>query len=191
MALVETPGDATANTFATEAEFDAYHALRVPLLGFPTTADATQKEAALRQAAVLLGQLFVWTGSAVDATQALVWPRKGMSTLNGFAILNTVIPDELKNAQSEFAGLIGESDIFSAGGGGSAVAQQNVSKVKAGSVEVGFGPLNEETLDLALRMKSPEFGWASDTVPQTVRNLLVPSWWKFEAIGEDVIFAVM
>ena len=192
MALIELPGTSVSNTYATEAEFDAYHALRVPQISWALSASDAQKEAALRQAATLLDALFRWTGSPVDATQALTWPRDGMSTRNGFAIANTVVPNELKSAQSEFAAQMGAADLFSTGGGGSVVAQQNVNKVKAGSVEVGLGALNEETLDLALRMKSPEFAWSTDVVPQTVRNLLVTSWWESDAIADNtIIFGAM
>lgn len=193
MALTVTPGDAAADSYATLVEFDAYHLIRTPgLVWAVTTATDPQKENALRIAANLLDAIFQWTGAPVDDVQRLTWPRGNMLTRNGFEILTTVVPQELKDAQSEWAGLLGTSDLFSAGGGGTSAQQQNVAGVKAGSVDVKFGALNEETVDLTLRLKSPEFAWSADSVPQTVRTILVASWWTQTLVDPaGIIFGVM
>src|SRR5678815_4418488 len=100
--LIATPGAADANTYATDIEADAYNESRLHTEDW-TNASDTDKEAALIDAARLLDASFKWTGTPASSVQALTWPRTGMFTRNGFPIDPTIIPLELKNAQSEFA----------------------------------------------------------------------------------------
>jgi|SRR6185436_7470083 len=184
MALIVTPGAADANSFATLDEFNAYHATRIPALPWLATATDAQKEAVLIMGARLLGTCFTWRGSAVDDVQALVFPRSGLLTRNGFALPTSgaaSIAIDLKNAQCEWAGQIGATDLIS----DDSAAQSNVLAVKAGSVGVTFQQVNtstQESVDMILRRMTSEFAYLSKEVPGEVRRLLVPSWYKQPSI---------
>lgn len=186
MALVTTPGAADADSYATVAEFDTYWAARTPKLTWIATATNDQKEAALRTAAWLLDSLFTWTGTAVDATQALTWPRSGMLNRNGFAIPTTVNPGELKRAQCEFAGQLGAGDRLV----DNAALKAGVTSVKAGSVAVSFKEIDESADETIRRMGSDLF-YVSKTVPDAVRQLLVPGWYVEASIKRPFIFGAM
>src|SRR5580765_5673762 len=113
MPLVETPGDPTANTYATVTEADAYNAGR-PFGTAWAALTPEQKEGALAYAAALLDAAFVWTGSPsleANPSQKLCWPRVGMFTRNGVPIDPMVIPKELKDAQSEYARQASVADL--------------------------------------------------------------------------------
>lgn len=190
MSLVATPGAADANSYATLAEFNAYMATRVPALTWFATATDPQKEATLIMGARFLDALFTWTGTAVDAVQDMSWPRNGMLTRNGFAILNTVIPQALKDAQCEFAAQIGAGDRFS----DDAAAKSNLSSVKAGSVAVTFQTVDtstSESVDMIIRRMSSELAYVSKAVPDAVRQLLVASWFEQPSILRPIMFGAM
>jgi hypothetical protein len=159
LTLVATPGSATANSYATVEEADTYHEGR--LFSSWADADPDVKISALVMAARLLDATpGAWTGAPTDAVQALGWPRIGMLSRNGFALLETEIPVDLKNAQAEYADQLIASNITATN---DAVAQ-GISRVKAGPVEVTFKEgLTQETAMAAM-------------LPDAVRLLLVPSW---------------
>jgi len=104
--IVTTAGSAAANSYASAAEADQYDDNRPAASSSDTwaTATATQKTEALLWATKLIDRLVEWTGSAVDATQALQWPRIGMVKPTGFEHVGEMtIPQELKDATSEYA----------------------------------------------------------------------------------------
>lgn len=190
MALVTTSGAADANSYATAADLAAYVLTRpfVPAW-YATGTDAT-KEAALRMAARLLDSLFDWTGSAVDATQALTWPRNGMFTRNGFAIETTTIPTALKEAQCEFALMLAAGDRLA----DNDALKQGITSVKAGSVAVTFKDTDEsssEAVDNRIRLLEQDMQWASNTVPDAVRQLLVPSWFIANTLKRPLFFEAL
>lgn len=196
MALVTTPGAADADSYATLAEANTYHSTkRYPALSGWAAATATDavKEAALRLAAILLDRMFEWNGSAVDSTQARVWPRTGMLTRNGFAIPTsgaTSIPTDLKEAQAEFAGQLIQSDRLS----DNDAAKKGITSVKAGSVAVTFKDVDvssAESLDAQLRLMGSELAYLHKTVPDVVRFLLVPSWYRENTIKRPFLFGAM
>lgn len=178
MALVITPGSATAESYATVAEFDAYWASRLPAITWIATATEAQKEAALRAAARFLDAAPDWTGEAVDDVQALAWPRSGMLTRNGFDIATSgaaSITSPLKNAQCELAGQLGAGDLLS----DNDAAKLGIASVKAGSVAVSFQNIDNsslESVDLLIRRLTSEFNYLM--LPGEVRRLLVPSWFN-------------
>lgn len=180
MALVTTPGSATADSYATVAEFDTYRANRLPAIAWAVTATTAQKEAALVMAARLLDALFTWTGAAVDDVQALAWFRSGMFTRNGFPIPTSgaaSIQQPLKDAQSEFALQLGNTDLVS----DDDALKSNLASVKAGSVAVSFKNLDTSTvegLDMLIFRLNSEYFYLSKIVPDAVRQLLVPSWYE-------------
>lgn len=115
ISLNATVGSASANSFVTEAEADAYLEAR-PNSGAWT--GTTTKQQALIQSTRLLSAL-TWQGTRVDATQALSWPRQWVQDLDApvgttyFA--TTVVPQWLKDATCELALEVlkaGTTDLF-------------------------------------------------------------------------------
>lgn len=128
MALTTTVGGASSDSFASLAEYQAYGALRGWTL---SGADATD-EINLLKAMDALQRRYSYVGYRVTSTQALAWPRVTSILVEGYAVLTTVIPQDIKDAQCEMAYLIqGGATPFATVSGG-AVAR---SKVKAGPVE--------------------------------------------------------
>ncbi len=191
MAIDTTVGGANANSWASVAEFRAFVEVRLPASATVSAATDALVESALQAACRNINQNFDWTGSAVDAVQALTWPRSGMLTRNGFAIATTVNPKELKDAQCEMAfQIIAGIDLV----GDNAAAQQNVLGVKAGSVSVQFQQTNtstNEAVDLSLRRLTSEWAYLSNAVPGEVRRLLVPSWYHQPTVSKALIFTAM
>lgn len=191
MAIDTTPGGASANSYATVAEFKTYRTNRLPSVAGVLTASDAQIEAGLIVAARALDASFDWTGSAVDSTQALTWPRKGMLTRNGFAVPTsgaTSIRPELKDAQCEWAyQLLAGIDTTS----DNDAAKQGISSVRAGDVAVAFQNVNtstEESVDMIIRRLGSEFNYLN--APGEVRRLLVPSWFSQPSIKRPALFEV-
>ena len=99
MALTVTPASATANSYATVAEADAYLAVRGDTSTW-TALTPGAKEAKLQWAAIYLDTL-TFKGTRSTSTQALQWPRIGVWDRDGFDVDG--IPQALKNAQAEMA----------------------------------------------------------------------------------------
>ena len=192
MALITTPGAANADSFATVAEFKVYRDSRFPQVAAVLAASDSVIEAALIVSARALGASFTWTGAAVDAIQALTWPRSGMLTRNGFPIATSgaaSITAPLKDAQCEWAyqflaGVDTTSD--------SDALRQGVSSVKAGSVAVSFQSIdtsNSEAMDALVRRFNSDFDYLN--APGEVRRLLVPSWYKQPGFKRPALFKVL
>lgn len=147
--IIATVGGATSNSYATHAEANTYFDERLAL-NPPWVASG--QEAALIMAARLLDALAQpfktffpgnvpyyrvrrqWTGTAASATQRLAWPRVGMYDHKGAEIASTVIPQALKDAQSELAGqLLAEDRTLD-----NSVITQGLTSLRAGSVSLGF-----------------------------------------------------
>jgi len=157
MELDAEPGSATANSFLTVEEADDI------LSGRPSTyttawfedADDDDKAAALIWATTIIGARTCWTGGASLETQALTWPRIGMTNRNGFAIPEDVVPYELKVATAELALKLLSADLTA----DNDASAQGLKRVKAGPVEVEW---KDEVAAAAL--------------PGIVQDYLVPSW---------------
>jgi hypothetical protein len=188
LTLVETPGAANANTYATLAEANAYNDSRLHVDDW-TTATDEQKKAGLIDAARLIDASFVWTGTAADGVQSLTWPRTGMLTRNGFPIAATVIPQQLKDAQSELARQLVSADRTS----DNDADKLGIAEVKAGPVDVTFrnkstsGETIEER-DANIIEAGPGFWWKSRAMPDAVVMLLVPSWFIRDLITRPLVF---
>lgn len=157
----------------------------MPALSEPGSQAA--KENLLIAAAMVLDACFKWTGAAVDSVQALTWPRSGMLTRNGFPIDTVTIPAELKNAQCELALQMLAGDRMA----DNSAAAAGVSMVKAGSVEVQFQSVDSstyESVDMIIRRLGSEFLYVSNSIPQAVRMLLVPSWYDQPSIFRKAVF---
>ncbi len=149
-----TPGGPTANSYETLAEAELYFASRLPVAGWAAATDPTKNILLVMATRTLdaLAQPFKtlvpaqggvaayyrvrrqWTGVAATATQALSWPRIGMYDMNGNAIAETIVPQALKDAQSELAGALSNADLTL----NNDVIVQGLTSVKAGSVALTF-----------------------------------------------------
>ena len=172
MAVIDaTVGGANANSFETHAEANAYFANRIPITP-PWVASG--EEAYLITATRLLCNLAQpyktffpaqggspayyrvrrqWLGKASTATQRLAFPRIGMFDANGNAVDPTIVPQDIKDAESEFAGQLLAGDRSQ----DNSVIIQGLNSVKAGSVALGF---NKDII--------------AQVIPDAVYNMLTP-----------------
>ena len=99
---------ASANSFATDAEFKLYANIR----NFDVPATQPDREALLMLAMdYLQGKELEMKGSRVSAAQELMYPRIGVCT-NNFTVAYTDIPSSLKKAQMELAAQANESSLL-------------------------------------------------------------------------------
>jgi hypothetical protein len=104
--LIATPGAANANTYATLSEANTYHESHVASAAWDAATD-DQKNRALVQATRELDAYLLWDGFASSTTQALAWPRTGLSDPDtGASVSGTTLPDRLIYATSEQARLL-------------------------------------------------------------------------------------
>jgi hypothetical protein len=102
--IVETgAGSATSESYASVSDFDT----RVANLGLTLPAAITttaQKEQALRRATTFMLQAYRdrWQGYRQHLTQALDWPRYGV-TVDGFYVPVDSVPSDVKNACVDLA----------------------------------------------------------------------------------------
>jgi hypothetical protein len=194
MALDTTPGAATANSYASLAEFKTYRTNRLPAVAQVLLATDPAIEVGLIMGARSLDANLDWTGSAVDAVQALTWPRTSMLSRNKFPIPSsgvTSIPQPLKDAQCEIAyQLLAGVDLVS----DNVAAQLGVSLVQAGDVRVAFqrdSLTTFEAADIFLRRLGSEFNYLSVAIPAEARRLLVESWFNQPSIFRPVLFRAL
>ena len=198
MSVESTPGSATADSYCTVAEADAYNAARLFATAWSAASTPT-KEAALKMATRLLDQIFTrsmiedgayygysgqkvtlaWTGlPTTPETQALCWPRTGMLNRNSYAIASDVIPQDLKNATAELARQLIVADTSA----NNDVEAQGIQSLSAGPVSLAF--------------REP---WRSDNgavnsivqqvIARAAQLCLVPSW--FITVASSNIFTVV
>lgn len=105
MTLNATFGSASANSYGTVVEADAYWTDRQAGAWGASTAE---KEYALIKAAQFLDNVYrgKWKGYKVNSTQALAWPRTDVTDTEGYDVSALSIPARLKYAQFEAAKLI-------------------------------------------------------------------------------------
>lgn len=111
-AIVATAGSASANSFVTDAEMDAYCDDRSNASAWNDQTDDDIKTRALFDAARDL-ELLPWAGSRTDSTQALSWPREyvvnpdlpwaTVEADDDYYFDNDVVPQRVKDAQMELA----------------------------------------------------------------------------------------
>lgn len=105
LVLDATVGGASANSYADEADGDAYHEGRLFATDW-TGASTADKEAALVWATRLLDMHLDWQGGKYTLTQALRWPRFGALDRDGELIDSAILPTSLIEAVSELARLL-------------------------------------------------------------------------------------
>lgn len=189
--IVATPGSATANSYVTVVEANAYFESRLPLdpIWDPTEAVAIPQ---ILTAARMLSNIFSgskrlitpakgdpyyligmkWTGLPTNAIQAMDWPRTGMLDRLGRELASTVIPAELKQAQAELAGQLSLSDRVL----DNDILTQGIQEIGAGPVKIKF------------REDYDSFTRTALVLPDGVLSLLVPSWYTGETLekGPDL-----
>ena len=102
MALTATIASATADTYATLAEYQA----RATAMGWTLSGTDAADEANLRRAAVALDALWAFVGYRQFETQARDWPRVTRVVVDGWSVAADTIPQAIKDAQCELAYLI-------------------------------------------------------------------------------------
>ena len=140
-------GGASANSFATLAEFTTYMEGRLNSSAFDD-ASADSQNRALAEATRELSAK-VWLGRRVNDTQALSWPRElvidpDSSVANYFA--STVIPDRVKDATCELAFQFlkaGTTDVAALDG------TLNTKREKVGPLETEYFEPDERARGLA------------------------------------------
>lgn len=178
-----TVGGVNANSYETLAEANTYFDERLPL-SLPWVASGDASIRALLMATRTLDAMSLphrtlrrgcdcnfyytsrqWTGLPASATQRLAWPRVGMFDKNGNAIPSNVIPQALKDAESELAGqlLIADTTLDNA------VLVGGITSVRAGSVAVTF----KENI-------------AAHVLPDAALNLMPQSWFTDELVEPAV-----
>lgn len=190
--LVETVGSATANTYATLAEYKTYWGDRLYNTA-ALAADDPTIEMALLWACRLLTACFKWRGVATDSIQDLPWPRTGLLTANGYTLAGNIIPIQLKNAQSEWAGILISGGDRTLDDPDTKVlsGEQAVTGITAGPVSIQYEGTKMSTLeefDAYIRSLSSDFAYLSRSVPDSVRMLLVPGWYREGQLKRKLIF---
>ena len=130
LTLVVTPGDASANAYASLTEAEDY-ALTLPVANDWATATTAQKNAAIVQATRMLDTLS-WNGlRTTPGTQALQWPRYNVYDREGYPLEVNTIPAKIRDACCEFAIRIVADDRAADSGG---LAPETL---KIGSLDLG------------------------------------------------------
>ncbi len=107
--LIATPKATDANTYATEAESDAYHETHLYATEWDD-AVTERKKAALVWSTRLLDDTYQFVGWRTTITQKLSWPRVGVWTRDNLEVDSDLIPEFLVNAVSELARKLLEAD---------------------------------------------------------------------------------
>ena len=137
MAIDATVSGSAANSYVTLAEAQAYFAGRFPSTDWD---DATEPhmERALLTGTKRLDRAdfrgvprYPLTGTATGTTQALKWPRQGVTNEEGWTYLDTVIPQPIKEAQMELAYAVLSGDLSLAASG-----LEQFDEAKVGPLEV-------------------------------------------------------
>ncbi|WP_372572904.1 DnaT-like ssDNA-binding protein [Ruegeria jejuensis] len=121
MALDTTIGGASADSYATLAEYRSY----AEAMGWCLTLNDITDEINLRRAAIVNDAGHNWLDYRVSADQALQWPRYIARYVDGFPVPADSIPTPVKNAQMEMAYLIQNgADPFATVSTGSVVSER-------------------------------------------------------------------
>lgn len=139
--ITATSGSASANSYSTIADADAYFATHLYASAW-TDQGATEKCQALQMATRLLDQWFDWTGVTASGDQALLWPRVDVIGPNGYLEASDAIPTRIAQACAELAKALLTSDRTA----DSETETQGVKRVKAGSVEVEFSAVSAKPI---------------------------------------------
>ena len=103
MAIVidATAAGASSNSYTTLADAETYFESRLHKSDWTSASDA-DKNIAIVWATRLLDELIDWEGYIYTTTQALRWPRSGVTDSDGELLDKDTIPQFLVNAVSEY-----------------------------------------------------------------------------------------
>lgn len=130
MALIIEDGTGVtgSNTYVDDAEYVAYASAR----GLTIGSDATAREQELILANDFLESMrSLFQGIKTLQANSLQFPRRGVF-IDGFAILDDSIPQELKNAQMESGAYTNANDLISN------TASQNVSSESINGLSISY-----------------------------------------------------
>ena len=170
MALDATLGGASANSYVTVAEADAYFATSFGRTAWGSALPAN-KEIVLIESTRLLDLLVSWKGYVKSDTQALRWPRTYVPTIDGVDtvlesyISDSIIPKDVKNAVFELA-----YSLLS--NGGFQASENELSKVKVGPVSIDFS----DTVK-------------SNGLPKMVRDMIA-RWSEYSVVSSNSVHTV-
>lgn len=131
--IVATASSASANSYCTIADADTYHETHIAHETWDD-ADSDDKCRALQTATRLLDQWYEWQGSPTTLTQALQWPRNGVTGTLGFQLDSSVIPTLIEQATAELARQLLDSDRTA----DSSLETQGLASLNAGPVSMTF-----------------------------------------------------
>lgn len=135
--LDSTVAGVDANSYASLADAQAYIDTLVPTTLGDSWNDSGEEEqtAALVMATRLLDTWFDWIGFVHSGDQRLLWPRSGVTGLNGYSQPEDEIPERIIEATAEWARQLLAGDKLS----DSDIETNKLKSLKAGPVELEFG----------------------------------------------------
>lgn len=127
--LDATVGGTDSNSYATRAEANTYFDNRLNATTWSALSDDDKDRALITATSRIEQESFV--GTVADEDQALQWPRDGVVDRNGNEVLETEIPQQVKNAQYEYALTLtgGTTQLLPSG-------LDQFTEVKVGSIQV-------------------------------------------------------
>jgi len=133
-AIVATAKSSSANSYCTLAEADQYQDDRPAVSTTWADASENNKIRSLLWATKLMEALFTWNGYASTTTQALGWPRMGLLERIDVSLDSDTVPQEVRNAQSEFARQL----LVTNRAQDSDIESDSIKSIKAGSISLVF-----------------------------------------------------
>lgn len=174
MALISTPAAVDANSFAAMDELDDILSGHLYSTAWFDVANSSKKEPAAITSTRILNSLR-YTGVPSTSAQKLQFPMEGL-TRWGYPVATKdgldawINPPEIKLAQAEYARiLIASSEDLTVE---SDISAQGISKIKAGSVEIGFHNRKENSG----KTYSDNLNPLLSSIPKSVLDLIPASW---------------
>ncbi len=127
--------------------------------------ESDKQEQALLRATDYMERVFKpkWQGLRVNNTQALDWPRVGV-TANGYYVLSTIVPVPVQRACAELALRAAAGDLL-------VDTTQQKTSTKVGDIEVAFDKNSPQAVQYpaVLALLQPYFGLQGGIVHKVVR----------------------
>ena len=163
--LDTTIGGTSSNAFITVAESDSYHTGRFHNRDGWFAKTIADKQSLIVWATRMLDRL-EWEGSRVDEDQKLSWPRNGLED-DGISIQSDELPERLKEATSELAYWLGQSDRMAPETG--AITK----KINVGSISLEFDTDKGDAYPIPKEVMSLIQNWAKQPAQQSSSVRLV------------------
>lgn len=120
------------NTYVTLAEANTYLADSVRAAAWDFLDDGTKAQCLITATRIFQKQ--AWSGEKTNPAQALFFPATGLTDKQGLSVDSSVVPQQVKDAECEFAfDLSQDSSLETSGGTGS-----NVQSLGAGSARISY-----------------------------------------------------